>query len=300
MERENIGVAQPHTKQNGPQFALSAARIVKQFGATKALDRMDIQVLPGEVHGLVGANGAGKSTLVKIFSGVVRPDLGEIVIGGWKGQALTPRRVQQLGLAAIHQEPSLALNLSIVENIVLGREKTVAGIFLPRDRQLDDVANVLRRVGLTLPPTTPLRTLSPASRQLVEIAKALYRGAHVLIMDEPTAVLGAVETTRLFELVGGLSATGVAVIYISHHLQETLDISDRVTVMRDGHAVLTAPASQLTPEALVEAMIGREVEQVAPVTTAPGKIALAVSLSAKAGSDCRTSASIYMPVKSSD
>lgn len=259
------------------EFALSASGIIKRFGATIALNRMDFQVCAGEVHGLVGANGAGKSTLVKILSGALAADAGEIRIGDRRCEALTPRRVQQLGLATIYQEPSLALNLTIVENIVLGRERAVAAMFLPRDRQLEDVASVLKRVGVAAPATTPVYRLSPASRQQVEIAKALFRGARIIIMDEPTAVLGAAESARLFELVRSLSANGVSIVYISHHLQETLDICRRVTVMREGRAMLTALSEQLTPELLVEAMIGREVEQVSPVASARGDVVLAAT-----------------------
>ncbi len=276
VESAESGANHTSAVRRDREFVLSASRIVKRFGATRALDQMNFQVLPGEVHGLVGANGAGKSTLVKILSGALKPDSGKIGVGDWQGEALTPRHVQQLGLATIYQEPSLAPNLTVVENIVLGRERTIAGLFLPRDHQVNDVAEVLRRVGLGVSPMTVSRHLSPASRQLVEIAKALYRGAQVIIMDEPTAVLGAAEGTRLLELVRSLSSNGVAIVYISHHLQETLDISDRVTVMRDGRAVLTSPTDRLTLEFLVEAMIGREVEQVEPLGSAPGDIVLTV------------------------
>jgi ABC-type sugar transport system ATPase subunit len=180
--------------------------------------------------------------------------------------------VQQLGLATIYQEGSLAPNLTIVENIVLGREKVIAGIFLPRDHQRNDVEDVLQRVGLDVSPLTPVSSLSPASRQLVEIAKALYRGARVIIMDEPTAVLGVKESSRLVELVRTLSSNGVTIVYISHHLQETLEISDRVTVMRDGHAVLTSPADTQTPDSLVQAMIGRKINQVKPIASEAGEL----------------------------
>ncbi len=265
------------TAAGSGEFALSAIGITKRFGATTALNRMDFCVHAGEVHGLVGANGAGKSTLVKILSGALPPDAGEIRIGEGHGETLTPRRAQQLGLATIYQEPSLALNLTIVENIVLGRERAVAGIFLPRNHQLEDVAGVLKRVGIDAHPMTAVYRLSPASRQQVEIAKALFRGAQIILMDEPTAVLGAAESARLFELVRSLSANGVSIVYISHHLQETLDVSHRVTVMREGRAMLTAPSDQLTSESLVEAMIGREVEQLRPIASAPGDVVLAAT-----------------------
>ncbi|MFB9983012.1 sugar ABC transporter ATP-binding protein [Mesorhizobium newzealandense] len=253
-------------------IALSATGICRHFGATQALDQMELQVLPGEVHGLVGANGAGKSTLVKILSGALKPDSGTITVGGWHGESLTPRRVQQLGLATIFQERSLAPNLTVVENIVLGRERTIAGLFLTPDHQQHDVEDVLRRVGLNVSPMTPLSQLSPAAQQLVEIAKALYRGARLIIMDEPTAVLGAAETTRLLELVRDLSSKGVAVVYISHHLHETLALSDRVTVMREGRAVLTAPSNSMTPQTLVEAMIGRHVALARPTQLKLGDV----------------------------
>ena len=268
----------------GPDFAmqeaaldvaLSASAIVKQFGATKALNWMNLHVRQGEVHGLVGANGAGKSTLIKIISGALTPDAGEVRIGDVSSTALSPRRVQQLGLATIYQEPSLAPNLSIAENIVLGREGTFGGVFLRPGLQAGAVESVLRRVGLDADPSTAVQRLSPASRQLVEIAKALFRGAKIIIMDEPTAVLGAAEGARLFKLISGLSANGVSIVYISHHLQETLDVCQQITVMREGSAVFTAPSDRLSPELLVGAMIGREVEQLTPVENNRGEIVLA-------------------------
>lgn len=266
IESEETGASRGHI--------LSASKIVKHFGPTMALNHMNFNVMPGEVHGLIGANGAGKSTLVKVLSGALIPDAGDIRLGDWQGGSATPRQVQQLGLATIYQEGSLAPNLTIVENIVLGREKVRGGIFLPRDRQRNDVKDVLDRVGLGISPMTPVSSLSPAARQLVEIAKALFRGARIIIMDEPTAVLGAAESARLITLIRNLSSAGVAIVYISHHLQETLDICDRVTVMRDGCDVLTSSADEQTPDSLVQAMIGRNINQLRPKSAMPGAIAL--------------------------
>jgi ribose transport system ATP-binding protein len=254
------------------RLVLSARGICRQFGATKALDQMVLEIMPGEIHGLVGANGAGKSTLVKILSGALKPDSGTIRVGDWQGEALTPARVQNLGIATIYQERSLAPNLTVLENIVLGREQTRAGVFLAPEKQSGGVRQALQRVGLDVPQAIPMFHLSPASQQLVEIAKALYRGARVIIMDEPTAVLGAAESTRLMSLVRDLSAEGVAIIYISHHLHETLELCHRVTVMRDGSAITTLRSDQLTPQALVEAMLGRNIAATAPLPSAAGKI----------------------------
>lgn len=252
-----------YAAENSPDLLLWGRGIDKQYGATKALDSADISVKAGEVHGLVGANGAGKSTLVKIFSGAVRPDRGELALGGWTGTSLTPRQAQQLGIATIYQDPSLVPSLAIAENVVLGRERTVGGVFLPFDSQRPDVKEVLDRVGLQADLRRTAGALAPAERQLLEIAKALYRGARVIIMDEPSAVLGPAELTRLVEVVADLRARGTSILYISHRLEEVLSICDRVSVFRDGRRVLTAPTEGLGEEKLVGAMIGREVKRIA-------------------------------------
>ncbi|MCW2981987.1 MAG: transporter related [Solirubrobacterales bacterium] len=240
--------------------ALVAADLVKTYGATRALDGADLEVAAGEVHGLVGANGAGKSTLVKILSGAIRPDSGELGIGDWQGSHASPRQAQELGLATIYQEASLVPSLGLIANVMLGRESTRGG-FLRRRRDRESSAEVIRRVGLDPTARTVAGELSPAEQQLLEIAKALHREARVIIMDEPTAALGIEDTVRLFEVIKGLRDAGVSVVYISHRLDDVLAISDRITVMRDGRRVTTVEADESDEASLVKAMIGRALER---------------------------------------
>ena len=258
---------------------LRAEGLIKRYGATTALAGAELAVRAGEVHGLVGANGAGKSTLVKSLSGAVRPDAGTLGIADWDGPSVTPRHAQELGLATIYQDPSLVPTLGPAENIVLGRERTRGGL-LPRDRQRPDVQAVLDRVGLQLDPSTPAGALKPADQQLLEIAKALYRNARVIIMDEPTAALGPAEGRRLLGVIDALRRDGVAIVYISHRLDEVLATCDRITVMRDGRHVRTDDAADLTEDALVRAMIGHEVLRLTADGAVRGKVALeAISIS---------------------
>jgi ABC-type sugar transport system ATPase subunit len=233
-------------------------KITKRFGATTVLHDVDFAVGTGEVHGLVGANGAGKSTLVKVASGALRPDGGTLYADGWRGDALTPRLAQDLGIATIYQDPALVPTLGLVENVVLGREQVRGRALLRDGGQRADALAALGRVGLERPSSAPAGDLSPGEQQLLEIAKALFRRARLVIMDEPTAALGETERERLFRLVGDLRRAGVAVLYISHHLDEVLELCDTVTVMRDGRPVLRERSSSLDERHLVEAMIGHD------------------------------------------
>jgi len=238
--------------------------VSKRYGATLALDSVDLGVSLGEIHGLVGANGAGKSTLVKILSGAEPSDTGTIHIGNWSGAHTTPRVAQQQGLATIYQEPMLVPQLSIAENVVLGREPAVAGWAVSRRRLLELVEPTLDRAGVRLDPSLAVDEISPAQRQLVEIAKALHHGAQAVLLDEPTAVLGPDESRMLFDILASLKADGVGILYISHHLNEVLEVCDRVTVLRGGRKVMTQAARSATADGLVFAMLGHEV--VAPAT----------------------------------
>ena len=225
---------------------------------TQALENATLVVEAGEVHGLVGANGAGKSTLVKILSGAERADSGSIRIGGWSGHSLSPHRAQELGLATIYQDPSLAPTLTLVENVVLGREATTGGVFLSRRRDREAARTALDQVGLGRWGRRA-ESLNPAEQQLLEVAKALYRDAKIIIMDEPTAALGSSESNRLFGVIESLRSSGVATVFISHRLDEVLRICGRVTVMRDGKTVHASATEGLTEDDLVRAMIGHSV-----------------------------------------
>lgn len=258
------------------RLALVALDVHKRFGATRALDGVELSVAPGEVHGLVGANGAGKSTLVKILSGALTADKGTIGIGSWRGVALTPRQAQQLGLSTIYQDPSLVPTLRISENIALGREAARAGLFVSRRSEQAQSRRLLDRVGIEADPDTRVERLAPAAQQLLELAKALHRAAKVILMDEPTASLGAADSERLYGTIEGLRASGVSVVYISHRLDEVLRICDRITVLRDGRTVLSAPTSDLDEGQLIRAMIGSALVMEEYVPSNRGPVALSL------------------------
>jgi ABC-type sugar transport system ATPase subunit len=213
--------------------------------------------------------------LVKVLSGAVSPDVGEIAIGDWSGGHISPRQAQELGLATIYQEASLVPTLGLVENVMLGRENTAGG-FLRRDRDRVECAALLEQVGLPVDPRARAGALKPAQQQLLEIAKALHREARVIIMDEPTAALGAEDSERLFTVIRDLRERGVAIVFISHRLDDVLAVCDRVTVMRDGHDVATFAASEADEGTLVRAMIGHELERLVRSTGKTGEALLEV------------------------
>lgn len=252
---------------------LEARRISRRFGATQALTDASIAVGSGEVVGLVGANGAGKSTLVKILSGAERADSGTVRIGSWEGMSLGPHQAQSLGVATIYQDPSIVPTLSMADNIVLGREHLRGGVFLSRGKDVESARVSLARVGLR-DHRRRAGALSPAEQQLLEIAKALHRDARVIIMDEPTAALGPTESRKLFGVIDGLRADGVGILFISHRLDEVLEVCDRVTVMRDGRTVVSASANDLTEDDVVRAMIGHTIADAHIRSEEPGEILL--------------------------
>jgi ABC-type sugar transport system ATPase subunit len=265
-------------------MSLSTTGLRKSYGANNALRGVSFSVSAGQVHGLVGANGAGKSTLVKSLSGAIRPDSGTITVDSWTGSTLNPRLAQHLGIASIYQDPGLAPTLGLVENILLGHERSRLGFVLATSAQRAEVAACLDEVGLQRPLNTPAGALSPADQQLLQIAKALFRRASTVIMDEPSASLGEAERQQLFKVVRGLRSTGVAVIYVSHHLHEVLELCDEVTVMRSGQIVLQEEASKLTVHELVTSMIGHEIISQTPKERPLGQVALQVhDVSQKSG-----------------
>ena len=225
----------------GPPL-LTASGVVKHFPGAKALDGVDLDVYPGEVHCLLGQNGAGKSTLIKCLAGVYQPDGGQVVVDGRPVKVHTTAQAEALGIATIHQEFNLVPQLSVAENVLLGRQPRRFGI-IDKRRLLVDARGALARVGLDVDPRMPVARLGVARQQLVEIAKALSLDARVLILDEPTAALTETEVDHLLGLMAELRASGVGMIFISHHLDEIRRIGQRVTVLRDGVSVGTVPAS---------------------------------------------------------
>ena len=250
--------------------------VTKRFPGVLAVDDVDLALERGEVHVVAGENGAGKSTLMKLLSQVERPDEGRILIGGQPVAFHGPRHAQSLGVAMVYQEFALAPDLSVAENLFLGREPGRGG-FVQRGAESRQARALLDRVGLDIGPDRLAATLSVAEQQLVEIAKALAIDASVVIMDEPTATLTEQEIDELFGVIRGLTADGIAVLYISHRLDEIFRIADRVTVMRDGRAVATSAASELDEAGLVAQMVGREIENLYPKPDlTPGEVVLRV------------------------
>jgi rhamnose transport system ATP-binding protein len=235
---------------------LEMRRVSKRFGATQALDDVSLALLPGEIHALLGENGAGKSTLIKIMTGIEQPDSGEIWIDGEPARIASPQDGQRLGVAAIYQEPMIFPDLSVAENIFIGHHDR--GKFVDRRRMERDAETTLARLGVQLDVGSPARGLTLAEQQTVEIAKAISLDVRVLIMDEPTASLSAHEVQRLFRIVMALRRQGVAVLFISHRMEEVFEIADRVTILRDGRWISTTPRGDLTPAAAIRGMVGRE------------------------------------------
>jgi rhamnose transport system ATP-binding protein len=233
--------------------------ISKRFGATAALTDVGIDLRAGEIHGLVGENGAGKSTLVKILGGVHAPDKGVILLDGAPVQIGGPAAARALGVAVVHQEPKLFPDLSVAENVFLASPPTRRLGTLAWGEMRRAAAALFEELDVKIDVTAPVRGLSMADQQLIEIAKALSVDAGVLILDEPTSSLSAHEVERLFAIVRRTRDRGVAVLFVSHRLDEVFALCDRATVLRDGHHVITAPTSELTTADLVRHMVGRAV-----------------------------------------
>ena len=242
---------------------LSANRISKSFGEIPVLFSIDFDIKPGEVHAIIGENGAGKSTLIKILSGFEQPTSGSIAYDG-QTVALPPNgQAEAMGIVLIHQEQNLAEHLTVADSIFLGRELTKFG-FLDLGEMRRRAAAVMETLHVHVDPDARINTLSVADKQMVEIAKAISRDARVLIMDEPTAVLSVGETQTLFEQIRRLTDRGVAVIFISHKLDEIMELADRVTVLRDGQLIATVGTEALTPDSIAQMMVGRELSNLYP------------------------------------
>jgi rhamnose transport system ATP-binding protein len=245
-----------------PIVALEGAE--KSYGAVRALREGNISLRPGEVRALVGENGAGKSTLVKLLGGVVRLDTGTMRVDGDEVDFHSPTAARDAGIAVIYQEPTLFPDLSVAENVVMGFHPLGSLRRIDRAAMRRGVQSLLDRLGVRLDPDRPVRGLSIADQQIVEIAKALSFHARVLIMDEPTAALSGNEVERLFNVVRALRDEGAAVLFISHRIEEVFSICDTVTVMRDGAIVHDARIADMTPDEMVRRMVGRELSALFP------------------------------------
>ena len=251
--------------------------IVKEFPGVQALAGVDLEVLPGEVHALVGENGAGKSTLIRILGGVHQPDGGEIFLRGQPAVIPTPRRARELGIAVIHQELNQVGPLSAAENLFLGDEPRRWRWFMDWDVLRARAGDLLAALGVRIDPRARVDLLSIAERQTVEIARALSLKADILVMDEPTAALTLEEVERLFAIIRELRARRVSVIYISHRLEEVFRVADRITVLRDGHHIGTYTAGEIDMDGLIQRMVGRRLTEKfpkAPISLGPPRLAV--------------------------
>ena len=247
-----------------PAPVLEMRGVSKRYPGVLAVDRVSFTVLPGEVHVVVGENGAGKSTLMKLLSQAERPDEGAVLVDGQPVAFRGPRFAQLvLGVSMVHQELALAPHLSVADNLCLGDESSRCGVLARRaDRRR--AIELLARVNLTVDPGRLVGTLPIADRQRVEIAKALSGNPRVVIMDEPTAMLTEAEIGDLVTVIAELTARGIAIVYISHRLEEVAQVADRVTVLRDGRVIQTLSAAAASPQRLVQLMVGREIDNLYP------------------------------------
>lgn len=249
------------------QSTVSMTGVTKSFGPTIAVNDVTFEVRPGRVHALMGENGAGKSTLMKMLAGVHQPDRGKIAISGRVVAFANPRDALAAGVSTVFQELSLLPNLTIAENMFLGKEP-VGRFGLPDTGQMmERTRAALSELGLTLDPRTLVSSLSIAERQFVEIAHGIKADAQVFILDEPTAALNAADVDILNRQIAKLKAAGKAIIYISHRMDEIFNICDDVTVMKDGRHVATRPLEELTPDSLIALMVGRELSDLFPPRT---------------------------------
>lgn len=243
---------------------LSVRDIVKEYPGVRAIDYLSFDVEEGEIHALIGENGAGKSTLIKTLSGAITPTSGTIIINGREFSAMTPKRSKEQGIAVIYQEFTLVPGISAAENVFLG-EKTSQGLFVDIKDRERRAKELFDRMGVEIDVSKPVRNLSPACQQIVEIAKAVSRDVKILIMDEPTAPLTVNEVDTLFKIVRDLKKRGVTIIFISHRLEELFELADRVTVMRDGTYVGTRKMEEIDRQTLIAMMAGRELKESYPL-----------------------------------
>jgi rhamnose transport system ATP-binding protein len=254
---------------------LSVVDVAKSFGPTLALRGVSLDLVPGEIHALVGENGAGKSTLIKLMAGLYRPDAGHLAVDGEPVELRSPADAQSGGIACIYQEPLVFPDLTVSENIFMGQAD---GGRLVQWRDMHARARaILGQLEVDVDPRTVASQLTVAGQQAVEIAKAMSRRVRVLIMDEPTAALSAHEVERLFRQVRRLAASGVAILFVSHRLDEVFELSSRISVLRDGRHISTKPVAAVTEVSLIHDMVGRELSDFfRRVAHEPGDVALSV------------------------
>jgi ribose transport system ATP-binding protein len=253
--------------------------VSKSFPGVTALSNVDFDLYPGEVHVLIGENGAGKSTLIKLLSGVYPTDEGRFVLDGQEVSIDSVRAAQEFGVATIYQEMNLIPELTVAQNILLGREpRKGGGLLVDADAARRQSAELLGSLGQHIDPDAQVKALSVPQQQMVEVAKALSMAARIVIFDEPTGTLAEKETAALFKTIRLLKAKGMGIIYISHRLEEIKEIGDRVTVLRDGHHIRTLSVAEASIDELIRLMVGRELKDQFPRRRQPrGEVALELS-----------------------
>ncbi|WP_316172594.1 sugar ABC transporter ATP-binding protein [Bradyrhizobium sp. SZCCHNRI2049] len=243
---------------------LTLKAISKSFPGVRALHGVNLDVKPGEIHGLLGENGAGKSTLIKIIAGAVAPDEGEITLAGQRVRWSSPREAKLAGVHVVYQEFALFSQLSVAENIFLGNERRNALGLVDHGRTRKEAAELMRKLGITLDPRETVASLSVADQQMVEIARAMTHNVRLLILDEPTAVIAGREVELLFERLRRLREAGVSILFISHRLDEVFALCDRATILKDGRLVGTTDTVAVTRERLISMMVGRDLGELFP------------------------------------
>ena len=276
---------------------LRMTAISKRFPGALALDGVDLTVAPGEIHALLGENGAGKSTLLKILAGAQPPDSGVIEFAGKPVVFESPHAAQMLGIVTIYQEFTLAPNMTICENVFIGREPG-SKVFVSWRRMAEETRALTRRIGLDANPMTLVRELSVAEQQMVEIARALSMKSRLIVMDEPTSALSRTEVEKLFRIIRDLKAEGLSVIFVTHRLEEVFEICDSYTVLRDGKFVGTGKVADTDIDGIIRLMVGREVSSLYSRRNdaAFGEVALAVEGLSRRGSSRDPSATVLADV----
>ena len=250
------------------EYVLEMKNICKSFPGVRVLEDVNLQIKPGEVHALMGENGAGKSTLMKILMGIYKADQGSIVLQGQETVIHGPKDAMSKGISMIHQELNTLLDMEVAENVFVGREILKKGfskmIIVDLDKMREETARYFREMSIDIDPKAKMRTLSVAEMQLVEIVKAISLNSKIIVMDEPTSAITEKEAQVLFAQIDRLKKQGVAIIYISHKMDEIFRISDTITVLRDGEWIGTKPASELDDNSLIKMMVGRELTDIYP------------------------------------
>ncbi|MEL7499791.1 MAG: sugar ABC transporter ATP-binding protein [Planctomycetota bacterium] len=263
----------------------SLSSICKSFGSHRVLNCVDLELLPNQVHWLAGENGAGKSTLIKVLGGIHKPDSGEITVAGQQVKFQSPQDATAAGIAVIHQELSVIPSMTVEDNLLLGRQPTTFG-FIRTGGARASVMEMLNRLRLAVSPDEMVEKLSMASRQRLEIAKALSLDSKIIVMDEPTSSLSAPEVDDLFELIAELKSDGCAILYVSHKMEELERIADTVTVLRDGVVAGSGASVNVSKSRLVQWMVGREVDEQFPERTCkPGECRLRVKIATSKASE---------------